>query len=146
MFERKIYKKLLAWKQDASGEKALLIEGARRIGKSTIAEEFGKMEYKSYILVDFNDVSNVVKDAIEKYLNDLDTFFLILSTEYNTTLYQNETLIIFDEIQQYPKARQSIKKLIKDGRYDYIETGSLISIRENVKGITIPSEERRINM
>lgn len=146
MFERKIYKKLLAWKKDVAGEKALLIEGARRIGKSTIAEAFGKKEYKSYIIVDFNDVGNLVIDAFEKYLNDLDTFFLILSTEYNTPLYPRESLIIFDEIQKYPKARQSIKKLVKDGRYDYIETGSLISIRENVKGITIPSEERRINM
>ena len=146
MFERKIYKKLLAWKKEASGEKALLIEGARRIGKSTIAEEFGKREYKSYLLIDFNDVSPAVIDAFEKYLNDLDTFFLILSTEYNTTLYPKESLIIFDEIQQYPKARQSIKKLVSDGRYDYIETGSLISIRENVRGITIPSEERSICM
>lgn len=146
MFERKIYKKLLAWKKEASGEKALLIEGARRIGKSTIAEEFGKREYKSYLLIDFNDVSPAVIDAFEKYLNDLDTFFLILSTEYNITLYPRESLIIFDEIQQYPKARQSIKKLVSDGRYDYIETGSLISIRENVKGITIPSEERSICM
>lgn len=146
MFERKIYKKLLAWKKEASGEKALLIEGARRIGKSTIAEEFGKREYKSYLLIDFNDVSPAVIDAFEKYLSDLDTFFLILSTEYNTTLYPRESLIIFDEIQQYPKARQSIKKLVSDGRYDYIETGSLISIRENVKGITIPSEERSICM
>ena len=146
MFERKIYKKLLAWKKEASGEKALLIEGARRIGKSTIAEEFGKREYKSYLLIDFNDVSPAVIDAFEKYLSDLDTFFLILSTEYNTTLYPRESLIIFDEIQQYPKARQSIKKLVSDGRYDFIETGSLISIRENVKGITIPSEERSICM
>lgn len=146
MFERKVYKKLLDWKQNSAGEKALLIEGARRIGKSTIAEEFGRREYKSYILVDFNDVSNVVLNAFEMYLNDLDTFFLILSTEYNETLYPKESLIIFDEIQRFPKARQSIKKLVKDGRYDYIETGSLISIRENVKQITIPSEERRINM
>lgn len=146
MFERKVYKKLLDWKKEVSGEKALVIEGARRIGKTTICEEFGKNEYKSYILVDFNDISNIVKDAFEKYLNDLDTFFLILATEYNTTLYPKKSLIIFDEIQQYPKARQSIKKLVKDGRYDYIETGSLISIRENVKSITIPSEERRIKM
>lgn len=146
MFKRKIYDKLLQWKKESSREKALLIEGARRIGKSTISEEFGKNEYKSYILIDFNDASKVVKDAFDKYLNDLDTFFLILSTEYNTTLYKHESLIIFDEIQQFPKARQSIKKLVKDGRYDYIETGSLISIRENVKDITIPSEERKIRM
>ena len=146
MFARKIYDKLLSWKNESAGEKALLIEGARRIGKSTIAEEFGKKEYKSYIVVDFNDASKVVKDAFDQYLNDLDTFFLILSAEYNTTLYPRESLIIFDEIQKYPKARQSIKKLVQDGRYDYIETGSLISIRENVKNITIPSEERKIKM
>ena len=146
MFRRKIYDKLLAWKTESCGEKALLIEGARRIGKSTIAEEFAKNEYRSYILIDFNDVSNVVIDAFNKYLNDLDTFFMILSTEYNRTLYPNESLIIFDEIQKFPKARQSIKKLVKDGRYDYIETGSLISIMENVKDITIPSEERKLKM
>ena len=98
------------------------------------------------LLIDFNDVSQVVKDAFEKYLNDLDTFFMILSTEYNKTLYPHESLIIFDEVQQYPKARQSVKKLVKDGRYHYIETGSLISIKENVKDITIPSEERKLTM
>lgn len=146
IFKRKIYEKLLYWKKNFANEKALLIEGARRIGKSTIVEEFGKAEYKSYLLVDFNDASNVVKDAFEKYLNDLDTFFMILSTEYGVTLYPNESLVIFDEIQQYPKARQSIKKLVKDGRYHYIETGSLISIKENVKDITIPSEERQLKM
>ena len=146
IFKRKIYNQLLDWKNNSSGEKALLIEGARRIGKSTIAEEFGKNEYKSYLLIDFNDVSRVVIDAFEKYLNDLDTFFMILSTEYNVTLHPKESLIIFDEVQQYPKARQSIKKLVKDGRFDYLETGSLISIKENVKDITIPSEERQIKM
>jgi len=146
IFRRKIYTDLLEWKRSSANEKALLIEGARRIGKSTIVEEFGRNEYRSYILVDFNDASSVVKDAFEKYLNDLDTFYLILSTEYNTTLYPGESLIIFDEIQQYPKARQSIKKLIKDGRFNFIETGSLISIKENVKDITIPSEERQLKM
>lgn len=146
IFKRKIYEKLLHWKENYANEKALLIEGARRIGKSTIVEEFGKSEYKSYLLVDFNDAGNVVKDAFEKYLNDLDTFFMILSTEYGVTLYPNESLVIFDEIQQYPKARQSIKKLVKDGRYHYVETGSLISIKENVKDITIPSEERQLKM
>lgn len=146
IFKRKIYDKLVEWKQKSAGEKAIMIEGARRIGKSTIAEEFGRNEYKSYLIIDFNDVSKVVLDAFEKYLNDLDTFFMLLSTEYNVTLYPNESLIIFDEVQQYPKARQSIKKLVKDGRYDYIETGSLISIKENVKDITIPSEERQIKM
>ena len=146
IFRRRIYDKLLQWKAKSADEKALMIEGARRIGKSTIAEEFGKNEYKSYLLIDFNDVSRVVKDAFEKYLNDLDTFFMILSTEYNKPLYPHETLIIFDEVQQYPKARQSVKKLVKDGRYHYLETGSLISIKENVKDITIPSEERKLKM
>ncbi len=146
IFKRKIYDKLLDWKSSARGQKALLIEGARRIGKSTIAEEFGKNEYKSYILIDFNDASDVVFDAFNKYLNDLDTLFMIISTEYGKQLYPGESLIIFDEVQKFPKARQSIKKLVQDGRYDYIETGSLISIQENVKGITIPSEERMLKM
>lgn len=146
IFKRKVYDKLLEWKAAASREKALMIEGARRIGKSTIVEEFGQKEYKSYLLIDFNDTSNVVMDAFNKYLNDLDTFFMILSTEYGKKLYPHETLIIFDEVQSFPKARQSVKKLVKDGRYDFIETGSLISIQENVKDITIPSEERIIKM
>lgn len=146
VFQRKVYDKLLKWKSECNGEKALLIEGARRIGKSTIVEEFGRKEYKSYILVDFNDASEVILDAFQNYLNDLDTFFLILSTECGTELHPRESLIIFDEIQRFPKARQSIKRLVHDGRYDYIETGSLISIRENVKDITIPSEERKLTM
>lgn len=116
------------------------------MGKSTIAEEFGKNEYKSYILVDFNTVPQSVKNALQNELTDLDSLFMILSTEYGKSLYRRESLIIFDEIQQFPHARQAIKYLVKDGRYDYIETGSLISIKENVKGITLPSEERRINM
>ena len=146
IFKRKIYDKLLEWKRSARGEKAIMIEGARRIGKSTIAEEFGKNEYKSYILIDFNDASEVVFDAFNKYLGDLDTFFMIISTEYGKQLFPGESLIILDEVQKFPKARQSIKKLVKDRRYDYIETGSLISIQENVKDITIPSEERMIKM
>lgn len=146
LFKRKIYDKMVEWKKSTNGEKALFIEGARRIGKSTIAEEFAKQEYRSYILIDFNDVSDVIIDAFHNYLLDLDTFFMILSTEYGVTLYPRESLIIFDEIQRFPKARQSIKKLVKDGRYDYVETGSLVSIHENVKDITIPSEERKIKM
>ena len=146
IFRRKIYDRLLAWKKNASGEKALMIEGAMRIGKSTIAEAFGKNEYRSTLLIDFNDASDAVRNAFDHYLNDLDSFFLILSTEYGVTLYPHESLIIFDEVQRYPKARQSIKRLVKDGRFDYIETGSLISIRENVKDITIPSEERQLKM
>ncbi len=146
IFNRKIYQNLLDWKESASGEKALLIEGARRIGKSTIVEEFGKNEYKSYLLIDFNDASDLVLSAFDQYLNDLDTFFMIMQTEYHVDLYPGDSLVIFDEVQRFPKARQSIKKLVKDGRYDYIETGSLISIRDNVKDITLPSEERSIKM
>lgn len=146
IFRRKIYDKLLEWKQTAQGTKALLLEGARRIGKSTIVEQFAKTEYKSYILIDFNDASAAVIDAFENYLNDLDAFFVILSAEYGVTLYHRESVIIFDEVQRYPKARQSVKKLVKDGRYDYIETGSLVSIKDAVKNITIPSEERSIKM
>lgn len=146
IFKRKVYDKLMSWKMDAKGSKALFIEGARRIGKSTIVEEFAKREYKSYIMIDFNDASDAVKDAFLNYLQDLDTFFMILSTEYKTILYPRESILIFDEIQQFPKARQSIKRLVKDGRFDYVETGSLVSIRENVQDITIPSEERKIKM
>ena len=146
IFRRKIYEKLKNWKEGTKGTKALFIEGARRIGKSTIVEIFARKEYKSYIMIDFNDASEVVKDAFLNYLQDLDTFFMILSTEYRTVLYPGESVLIFDEIQQFPKARQSIKRLVKDGRFDYIETGSLVSIRENVQDITIPSEERKVKM
>ncbi len=146
IFRRKIYSRLLDWKQKAQGTKALLIEGARRIGKSTISQELGKNEYKSTLIIDFNTASESVINAFSNYLNDLDTFFMILSTEYNVTLHQRDSLIIFDEIQQCPKARQAIKYLVADGRYDYIETGSLISIKERVKDITLPSEERKISM
>ena len=146
IFKRKIYSQLLNWKENSAAEKALMVEGARRIGKSTIVEEFAKNEYKSYILIDFNDVSRLVTEAFDNYLTDLDTFYMMISTEYNVTLYRGESVIIFDEVQMFPKARQSIKKLVKDGRYHFIETGSLISIRENVKDITIPSEERTVKM
>lgn len=143
--KRKIYNKLCEWKNTANGTKALLIEGARRIGKSTVAEEFGRNEYRSYILIDFNIASKKVRDAFDD-LNDLDVFFQTLSLEYNVRLYPRGSLIIFDEIQKFPKAREAIKYLVRDGRYDYLETGSLISIRENVENITVPSEERKIKM
>lgn len=143
--KRKIYECVREWKEQTNGKKALLIEGARRIGKSTVAEEFGKNEYESYILIDFNKASKKVKDAFDD-LNNLDIFFQTLSLEYNKRLYLRNSLIIFDEIQKFPKAREAIKYLVADGRYDYIETGSLISIRENVEDITIPSEERKIKM
>ena len=143
--KRKIYQNLCEWKKSANGTKALMIEGARRIGKSTVAEEFGRKEYKSYILIDFNNASKKVKNLFDE-LTNLDIFFQSLSLEYNTRLYKRESLIIFDEIQKFPKAREAIKYLVADGRYDYLETGSLISIRENVENITIPSEERKIRM
>ncbi|MBQ9662796.1 MAG: ATP-binding protein [Oscillospiraceae bacterium] len=146
LFERKIYAKFLAWKNDTHGQKALLVEGARRIGKSTVVEEFGRREYKSYILIDFAIATNEVKGFFQQYLSDLDTFFMLLSANYGVSLYPRESLIIFDEVQLFPKAREAIKYLVADGRYDYIETGSLISIKENVKGIVIPSEERQIKM
>lgn len=146
IFKRKIYNKLKEWKDSTQGSKALLIEGARRIGKSTIAEEFARNEYDSYILIDFNKANKIVKSAFENYLNDLNTLFMILSTEYNVKLHQRRSIIIFDEVQKFPQARQAIKYLVADGRYDFIETGSLISIKENVNDITLPSEERSIRM
>lgn len=146
VFKRKIYNRFLDWKKNVKGEKALMVEGARRIGKSTIVKEFAHNEYKSFILIDFNIVSNAVISAFENYMTDLDTFFMILSAEYGVTLHPRESIIIFDEVQKYPKAREAVKYLVADGRYDYIETGSLISIKENVQDITIPSEERKIKM
>lgn len=145
IFRRKIYDKFLEWKK-SGGQKALLVEGARRIGKSTIVEEFAKNEYKSYILIDFAKIRDVVKEAFEHNLNDLDTFFMLLSSEFKVKLHKRESLIIFDEVQKYPRAREAVKYLVQDGRYDYIETGSLISIHENVADILIPSEERSIRM
>ena len=145
-FRRKIYDKFLAWKEESKGTKALLVEGARRIGKSTVVEEFAKNEYKSYILIDFAKTSEDVKSYFHLHLNDLDTFFMLLSVQYGVQLYPRESIIIFDEVQLFPKAREAIKYLVADGRYDYIETGSLISIKENVKNIVIPSEERHIKM
>ena len=143
--KRTIYNKITDWKKQTNGSKALLIEGARRIGKSTVVEKFAKNEYKTYILIDFNKAGKKVKDAFN-YLDNIDVFFQIISLEYNTRLFPRKSLIIFDEIQKFPKAREAIKYLVADGRYDYIETGSLISIKENVQNITIPSEERKIQM
>ncbi len=143
--KRKIYDRMLEWKQTCNGSKALLIEGARRIGKSTVAEEFGKKEYKSYVLIDFNKASRKILESFADMTN-LDILFQTISLEYNVRLYQRESLIIFDEIQKFPKAREAVKYLVADGRYDFIETGSLISIRENVESITLPSEERKIKM
>ncbi len=146
ILERKIYGKILDWKNECKGNKALLIEGARRIGKSTVCEEFGKNEYESYILIDFAKHDREVEEYFEKYLNDLDTFFMLLQTHFGVKLSDRRSLIIFDEVQMFPQARAAIKYLVADGRYDYLETGALISIKENVKDIVIPSEERSIFM
>lgn len=145
VFKRKIYNKILDWKNSNNGKTALLIEGARRIGKSTIVEEFARSEYESFILIDFNKASQEIKDLF-KDLMDLDFIFLRLQQAYRTTLVQRKSVIIFDEVQQCPLARQAIKYLVADGRYDYIETGSLISIKKNTEHITIPSEEDRLQM
>lgn len=143
--KRKIYNKILEWKHSCNGRKALLIEGARRIGKSTIAEEFGRTEYKTFVNIDFNKASRKILENFDDMTN-LDIFFQTISLEYNVRLYPRESLIIFDGVQKFPKAREAIKYLVADGRYDFIETGSLISIRENVENITLPSEERKIKM
>ena len=124
----------------------MLIDGARRVGKSYIVEEFAKNEYESYILIDFNNTMQQVLDLFRDYLYDLDTFFMYLQLYFNVKLTARKSLIIFDEVQAFPEARAAIKYLVKDGRYDYIETGSLVSINKNVKNIMIPSEEIRINM
>ena len=145
VFKRKIYQKLLNWKQTKQGHTAILVEGARRVGKSTIVEEFAKNEYESYILIDFNEADQTILDLWNN-LMDLDRIFLELQQHYQVTLHTRKSAIIFDEVQNCPKARQAIKYLVKDGRYDYIETGSLISIKKNTRNITIPSEENRIQM
>ena len=145
VFKRKAYKKLLEWKQKRNGSTAILIEGARRVGKSTLVETFASNEYESHILIDFNKASKEVKLLFEDLMN-LDFLFMQLQAHYNVILKNRKSVIIFDEVQQCPQARQAIKYLVADGRYDYIETGSLISIKKNTKNITIPSEEERITL
>ena len=144
--KRKIEEKMLEWKKKSNGKTALLIDGARRVGKSFIAEEFARKNYKSYIFIDFNKAGDEIKELFDKDLNDLNSLFMLLSAAYNTKLYERESLIIFDEVQLYPRARAAIKFLVADGRYDYMETGSLLSIKKNVENILIPSEERHIKM
>lgn len=146
MLKRKIYDELVAWKNNSNGSTAVMIDGARRVGKSFIAEEFAKKEYKSYILIDFGRASKAVLDLFEYDISNLDLFFAKLSAFYSTVLHVRESLIIFDEVQQYPRARQMIKYLVEDGRYDYLETGSLIRLKKNVQDIIIPSEEDHIEM
>ena len=144
--KRKIEEKLKDWKQKSNGKTALLIDGARRVGKSYIVEEFARKNYKSYILIDFNEVGREITDLFDMNLRDLDSFFMYLSAAFNVKLYERESVLIFDEVQLYPRARAAIKFLVADGRFDYIETGSLMSIKKNVKNIVIPSEERHIKM
>ncbi len=145
VFKRKIYDELLHWKRTDEGRTAVLIQGARRVGKSTVAEEFAKNEYETYILVDFAACSAEIRDLFDD-ISDLSRIFMRLQLEYGVELHERKSVIIFDEVQLAPKARQAIKYLVKDGRYDYIETGSLISIRKNVKDILIPSEEVKLYM
>lgn len=146
MLKRKIYDQLLAWKQNSNGKTALLIDGARRVGKSYIADLFARQEYRSHIIIDFG---NAPKDILDLFLNessDLDLFFAKLSAYYSTTLYKRESLIVFDEVQQFPRARQLVKYLVADGRYDYLETGSLIRLKKNTENIIIPSEEEHMEL
>ena len=144
--KRKIYDRLLEWKAKSNGSTALLIDGARRVGKSYIVEEFAKNEYASYVLVDFSKAQTKLKRIFNEYLDDLDTFFLYFERITHSRLVKGNALVIFDEVQKFPRAREAIKHLVADGRYHYIETGSLISINKNVKDILIPSEEHRIPM
>lgn len=145
IFRRKIYSQILRWKHESNGKTALLVEGARRVGKSTVVEAFAKNEYESYLIIDFNRASQAIKDLFND-LMDLNHLFLYLQATYHVTLKERKSVIIFDEVQQCPLARQAIKYLVEDGRYDYIETGSLISIKKHTENITIPSEEERMQM
>ena len=145
VFRRKIYDEMLEWKRNRNGATALLIKGARRVGKSTIAEEFARNEYESYIVVDFADAPQAVWEAVDN-ISDRNNFFMQLQFIYGVTLHERRSVIIFDEIQKCPAARQAIKYLVKDHRYDFIETGSLLSIKKNTKDIVIPSEETRLTM
>ena len=146
MLKRKIYEELKNWKNKNNGQTALLIDGARRVGKSYIAEEFAANEYKSHIIIDFGNAPQDILDLFIHESSDLDLFFAKLSAFYSTTLHKRESLIVFDEVQQFPRARQLIKYLIADGRYDYLETGSLIRLKKNTENIIIPSEEEHIEM
>lgn len=144
-FKRKIYDYLLQWKNERKGQTAILVQGARRVGKSTLVKIFAKQEYKSHILIDFSKCSQEVFNLFSD-ISDLDHLFMRLQLAYGVTLHERNSVIVFDEVQRQPLARQAIKHLVADGRYDYVETGSLISIRKNVQDIVIPSEETRVNM
>lgn len=145
IFRRKIYDKMLQWKQQRKGSTALLIKGARRVGKSTIVREFAKKEYRTFVYIDFSERNPKINVLFDD-LSNLDYFFMRLQQETGVTLYNRNSVVVFDEVQEYPPARQAIKHLVKDGRYDFIETGSLISIRKNVRNIIIPSEETKMTL
>ena len=145
IFKRKLYDKLLDWKNNRGGKTAVMIEGARRVGKSTLAKQFAKKEYESYVLIDFSIASKEIMELFD-YISDLEYFFMQLQFRLGVSLIERKSLVIFDEVQKCPKARQAIKQLVADGRYDYIETGSLISIHKNVKDIVIPSEEEKMTL
>lgn len=146
ILKRKIYQDLIEWKKISNGSTALMIDGARRVGKSFVAEEFAKSEYKSYIIVDFANISQDIENLFTYERYDLNLFFQKLSAFYGVMLFPRESIIIFDEVQQFPIARQFIKYLVADGRYDYLETGSLIRLKKNTQNIVIPSEEEHIEM
>jgi predicted AAA+ superfamily ATPase len=146
VLKRKAYDRLVQWKQASNGSTALLVEGARRVGKSTLVSTFGTHEYRSYMVIDFFLATDEVKDYFLEMRNDLDSLFLYLSTYYGVELYERESLIVFDEVQAFPQARGLIKYLVEDGRYDYIETGSLLSIKQNIRGILIPSGEETFEL
>lgn len=145
IFKRKAYQALLKWKKESNGETALLVEGARRVGKSTLVRQFAQNEYKSFVYFDFSRSSKDERELFED-LSDMDLFFTRLRVLKDVTLYERDTVIVFDEVQKYPVARQAIKALVEDGRYDYLETGSLVSIHKNVENIIIPSEEEVLNL
>ena len=144
--KRKIYQKMLEWKAQSNGRTALMLDGARRVGKSYVAEAFARNEYAHHLLIDFSTASARVKRCFDEYLDDLDTFFMMLESACRVELKRGESVVIFDEVQRFPRAREAIKHLVADGRYHYVETGSLISIQKNVKDILIPSEERHLEM
>ncbi|MFI3212996.1 MAG: ATP-binding protein [Eubacteriales bacterium] len=146
ILKRKLYHRLLSWKQESQGSTALMIDGARRVGKSYLCEQFAYNEYTSYIVIDFGNVSKDIIELFEKDFTNLDLFFAKLSAYYGVNLEERHSLIVFDEVQQFPKARQLIKYLVADGRFDYIETGSLIRLKKNVQDIIIPSEEEHVSM
>ncbi|OZG62158.1 ATPase (AAA+ superfamily) [Bifidobacterium lemurum] len=146
MLERKAYQRLVEWKNTSRGKTALMVEGARRVGKSTLVSQFGKQEYRSCLFIDFFQATEEVRQYFRDYRTDLDTLFLYLSTYYGVELYERDTLVVFDEVQMFPEARGLIKYLVADGRFDYIETGSLLSIRQNIQDIVIPSEEESMDL